>query len=181
VTIEFHHRILHGKADSSILTSQLKTTAVSLDAGPTVLIPDPATRLLHNFLHAQITNRQAVRRALNLRQLLEFAALSAHFKEHLAPDALPASLQRRRLPLLAEYWAQAERWFGAPYPNQLPRSVRQKRELWLAEAVFASRKWFFAFFVMTEIARAPRRAGNICNRLLMNRGYFIDRLRSFRK
>lgn len=145
VSIEFHHRILHDRNDASILMAKMKTNTLCLDEGSTVLLPAPPTRLLHNFLHAQITNGQAPRRTLNMRHLLEFSALSAHCRDQLDHDALQAGLQQRRLPLLAEYWAQAERWLGAAYPDQLPRSPHQKRELWLVEAVFTSRPWFLVF------------------------------------
>jgi hypothetical protein len=120
VKLELHRRILEHPGDDARLREGLRTHSLTLDGGPTVLIPDGATRLLHNVLHAQVSDRQRRKRLLNLRQLLEFAALAHQTSPDLKETDLRSRLRPARHDALAEYWAQAERWLGLPIPRPCP-------------------------------------------------------------
>lgn len=125
LAIELHRRILADKEDSALLSVHLLTQRITLENGAIVLLPDPATRLLHNMLHAQISDGESFTRALNLRQLLEFSRLADFYRDHIDVADLLSRLRPHRRPLLCENWAKAERWLGLAYPASLPRSRRQ--------------------------------------------------------
>jgi hypothetical protein len=149
-----------------------------LDGGPTVLIPDMATRLLHNVLHAQVADRQRRKRILNLRQLLEFAALAHQASPDLKGTDLRPRLHPERHDVLAEYWVQAERWLGLPYPEALPRSPHQRRELWLIERVATQSRWHRWLTLYDLLCRLPRRVVNLLIRLIVMPVYFPAKFRA---
>ena len=177
VRVELHRRLVKNCADDERLATHLTTRQVELAPGVTVHVPDIATRMRHNFLHAQINDRQARQRCLNLRQLLEFARLA----EMLDPgeagkllDGLQPGHHRRFL----EYWAMAEHWLGLPYPESLPRSPHQQRELSLTERVAESRAWSRGFRLYDDALRLPRRLLGLGVRLVQAPGYFPARARA---
>lgn len=126
VKVELHRRILHGQEDDFLLSGSLVRARVELENGAIVEVPEPNARALHNFLHAQITDRLALKRVVNLRQTNEFARLVTFYAD-IHPDAMRKALRPLHHQRLAEYWAQAEYYFCAHYPAELPRSPN---ELW---------------------------------------------------
>jgi len=181
VRVELHRRILADKGDDALLCQQLITVPFTFDEGPTVLIPDVATRLLHNMLHCQISDRQRVKKMLNLRQLLEFAALVQHETILLDTNRLLNRLHLQHQAILAEYWAQAEHWLQMPYPDTLPRSPHQARQLWLLEKVATRLGWHQLFIFFDWLSRLPRRLLNLLVRLRLMPGYFPVRIRAVLK
>jgi hypothetical protein len=139
-------------------------------------VPDPGTRLLHNFLHAQISDRLRRRRRLNLRQLLEFAALAQWHPEVLTP-ALLGRLRHRRRRAFLEYLAQAEHWLGLAYPPGLPRAPSAGRELWLQGRVLTSVGWRRLFTVLENGAILILRLGRLPLRLVLTPSWLPWRLR----
>jgi hypothetical protein len=179
VKVELHRRLLAHRRDDAWLQAGLTTTTHALAPGARVQVPDAGTRLLHNFLHAQITDRQHRLRCLNLRQLLEFAALAQRHPEALTP-ALLARLRPRRRRAFLEYLAQAEDWLGLAYPPALPRTASVRRELWLQERVLTRPGWRRALTALDVAARLPPRFGRLPLRLLLTPGWLPWRLRVWR-
>ena len=176
VKVELHRRLVKYREDDELLVQHLTVRQVELASGITVHVPDIATRMRHNFLHAQINDRQARKRRLNLRQLLEFARL-AKLLDPSKHDTLLAGLQPRHHRRFLEYWAMAEHWLGLPYPESLPRSPNQQRELWLTERVAESLAWSRGFRLYDGALRLPRRLWNLGVRLVQAPGYFPARTR----
>ncbi|MBV5274925.1 MAG: nucleotidyltransferase family protein [Lamprocystis purpurea] len=116
IKVELHRRIQSDQRDDAHLMRGLESKRITLPDGPMIQTPDTETRLLHNFLHAQISDRQRRRRLLNLRQLLEFAALAQWQAETLDWSAMRQRLRPSRRQAFAEYLAQAECWLGLAYP-----------------------------------------------------------------
>jgi hypothetical protein len=171
VKVELHRRILKCPKDDAHLVRHMNTQRVALAPGITAQVPDSATRLRHNYLHAHIYDRQAVRRRLNLRQLLEFARL-AESHGPIDPRALLGGLRPQRQQCFLEYWAQAEHWLNLPYPADLPRSPYQQRELWLTERAAESRIWSSGFSLYNATLRLPRRLWGLGVRVVQAPGYF---------
>ena len=157
VKVELHRRILADQKDDAYLREAMKVKPFNFVEGSIVLIPDSATRVLHNLLHSQITDKQRLKKILNLRQILEFAALAHHYAAELDTDSLLNRLRTERQPVLAEYWAQAERWLKVSYPESLPRSPHEAINLWLLERVATQPFWFRLFMFIEGIPRLPRR------------------------
>ena len=177
VKVELHRRLVQNRKDDELLAKQLTARQVELAPGVTAQVPDIATRLRHNFLHAQINDRQARQRCLNLRQLLEFTRLA----ELLDPDehaTLLDGLQPLHHQRFLEYWALAEYWLGLPYPEGLPRSPNQQREMWLTERVAKSLAWSRGFRLYDDALRLPRRLWGLGVRLVQAPGYFPARARA---
>ena len=181
VKVELHRRIQSHQGDDARLCQQLITVPFSFDEGPTVLIPDVATRLLHNMLHCQISDRKRAKKVLNLRQLLEFAALSQHEATAFDTNCLLNRLRPQRQAILAEYWAQAEHWFKTSYPDTLPRSPHQARQLWLLEWVATQSGWHRLFACLDWLSRLPRRLPNLFIKLWVMPGYFPVKIREILK
>ena len=179
VKVELHRRLVKYRTDDERLAMHLTARQVELAPGVIAQVPDIATRLRHNFLHAQINDRQARKRRLNLRQLLEFARLA----DLLDPDeagALLDGLQLRHHLRFLEYWALAEHWLGLPYPESLPRSPHQRRELWLTERAAESLTWSRGFRFYDGALRLPRRLWGLGVRLAQAPGYFPMRVKALR-
>lgn len=133
VTLEPHHRICHQKCDDDALMRALEQRPMMLSGtGSTVRIPDPASRLLHNFLHAQIADRLHIRHTINLRQLLEFVQLRACYEEVLDWQQLHQRLPTRHRRAFGHYLAVAEVLFQQPFPPviQRPRDTAIELFLW---------------------------------------------------
>jgi hypothetical protein len=177
VKVELHRRIVKCPKDDILLVCNMGTKRATLTPGVTVQVPDLATRLRHNFLHAQITDRQARLRLLNFRQLLEFARL-AQGLEPTNAQALLAGVRPIRQQRFLEYWALAEHWLGLAYPQALPRSSRQKRELWLTERVAESRAWSRGFWFHDALLRLPPRLLRLGPRIVRQPGYLPVKLKS---
>lgn len=179
IKIELHRRLLHNPVDDEPLTQLLQPTTFEFSGGGFVSIPDSLTRLRHNFLHAQITDRQQRARRLNLRQLLEFASLAQHHAQDVDLDRVTDGLRPLRHRALAEYWAQAEYWLKVPIPTKLPRSPHQARELWLTEKVATHRGWHRLFSYFDLLCRLPRRLGSLGIRLLIMPRYYPAKIKQF--
>ena len=176
IRVELHKRLVKYREDDELLVQNLTVRRVALAPGVTVQVPDTATRMRHNFLHAQINDRQTRQRCLNLRQLLEFARLA----ELLDPDeheTLLAGLRPRHHQRFLEYWAMAEHWLGLRYPECLLRSPHQVRELWLTERAAESRAWSRGFRLYDGALRFPRRLWGLGVWLVQAPGYFPARVR----
>lgn len=179
VKVELHRRLLYNRRDDARLQVDLTATPHRLASGAVVRVPDAGTRLLHNFLHAQINDRLRRLRCLNLRQLLDFAALAQRHPEALTP-ALLARLRPRRRRAFLEYLAQAEDWLGLAYPPALPRAWSARRELWLQERVLTRAGWRRLFVLLDAAARLPPRLARLPLRLILTPGWLPWRLRLWR-
>ena len=180
VKVELHRRLLAHPRDDARLQAGMRTHGHSLAAGAVVRVPDVGTRLLHNFLHAQINDRLRRVRGLNLHQLLEFAALAQSRPDVLTPALLTRLHPRRRRALL-EYLAQAEHWLGLTYPPDLPRVASARRELWLQERVLTRPGWRRLFVILDTAAGLPPRVARLPLRLLLTPGWLPWRLRVWRE
>ncbi len=181
VKVELHRRITHDQADDELLFKQRITAPFNFAEGVTVIVPDEATRLIHNMLHCQISDRHRAKRVLNLRQLLEFAALSHHEAASLDIAPLINRLRPQRDKVLAEYWAQAEHWFKAPYPINLPRSTYEKQNLWLLTKVATHPGVYRLFATADWLGRLPKRLPNLWLKLWLMPGYFPVKIRAVLK
>ena len=179
VTVALHRRLVADVRDAARLQAGLTTTPRTLAAGSAVLVPDPGTRLLHNFLHAQIQDRLRWRRRLNLRQLLDFAAL-AHRHPHALTPALLGRLRPRRRRALLDYLAQAEHWLGLAYPPALPRTASARWELWLQGLVLTSAGWRRLPTALETGATLVGRLARLPLRLVLTPGWLPWRLRVWR-
>ncbi len=183
VKVELHRRIQKDKADDALLSMALHCKPYSFTNTATVLIPDPATRLLHNMLHCQISDRQRAKQVLNLRQVLEFAALSEHYKA--TPELQVPNLLNRLRPVrhivLAEYWSQATHWFNAPYPGQLPRYAYKTQKLWLLEKVATQPGWYKLFASLNWLSLLPGRLPNFIKKLWIMPSYFPLKIKALLK
>lgn len=177
VKVELHRQLVKYPADDERLVRHLIMQRVALAPGVTVQVPDILSRLRHNFLHAQINDRQARLRQLNLRQLLEFARLAELLDpgEH---ETLLAGLRPRHHRRFLEYWALAEHWLGLPYPECLSLSPLQHRELWLTERAAESRAWALGFRFYDGALRLPSRVWNLGVRLVHMPEYFPAKARA---
>lgn len=176
VKVELHRCLVYDVRDAARLQAGLTRTAQTLATGSVVQVPDPGTRLLHNFLHSQISDRLRRRRRLNLRQLLEFAALAQLHPEVLTP-ALLGRLRHRRRRAFLEYLAQAEHWLGLAYPPSLPRSPSAGRELWFQERALTHVGWRRLFAALDTAARLPPRLVRLPLRLMLTPDWLPWRLR----
>ena len=181
VKIELHRRIQAHQGDDALLRQQLMTMSFSFNAGPIALIPDVSTRLLHNMLHCQISDRQRFKRVLDLRQLLEFAAISQHEATSLDISHLLNRLRPKRRAILAEYWAQAEHWFKTTYPDNLPRSPHEALQLWLLEKAAIQPDWRRLFTCLEWLSHLPRRLPYLFYMAITNPGYFPTKIRAVLK
>ena len=145
VKVELHRRIQNHVGDDALLRQKMSTVPFSFNTGATVLIPDVATQLLHNMLHSQISDRQRLKKVINLRHLLEFAALAQHPAILLDTHTLLNRLRPQRHAVLADYWAQAAQWLTTPYPATLPRSPQQALQLWLLQWVATQTGWHLRY------------------------------------
>ena len=179
VKVELHRRLLANPRDDARLQAGMVTSTRALAAGAVVRVPDPGTRLLHNFLHAQIHDRLRQHRRLNLRQLLDFAALAQRHPEVLTP-ALLGRLRPRRRRAFLEYLAQAEHWLGLAYPPGLPRAASAGRELWLQGRVLTSGGWRRLFVGLDAGARLPPWLARLPLRLVLTPGWLPWRWRVWR-
>ena len=161
VKVELHRRIQYHLGDDALLCKQLSVVPFTFNTGATVLVPDVATQLLHNILHSQISDRQRLKKVLNLRHLLEFAALAQHQAISLDIQSLLNRLRPQRQAVLGDYWAQAEHWLKTPYPDSLPRSPQQARQLWLLQWVATQPGWHRLFAGLDWLSRVPGRLPNL--------------------
>ena len=142
VTVELHSRMLLNVQDDAWLSADLMATPIALPGGnATVLVPDPATRLLHNFLHTQIQDLNHALFSLAHRQLLEFVSLRHWQDQQWDWHGLAKRLAPRRHSALAEYLLAAERWYGQPLPPDLRIPVGPKFWLNLTERAQAENHW----------------------------------------
>ena len=185
VKVELHRRILNDKMDDALLCETMKVQPFNFVEDAMVLIPDPAMRVLHNLLHAQISNQQRLKKALDLRQLLEFSALAHYYTAELNTDSLLNRLRANRQPVLAEYWAQAERWLKVSYPESLPRSSHEGINLWLLERVATQPLWLQLFSFLDGLRKLPGLLFRLAPRLIMRAwlmpGYFPAKIKELLK
>lgn len=179
VRVELHGRLMRDAQDGARLMERATCNDVALEGRAHVRVLDATTRLLHNALHAQISDGQRRLRLANIRQLLDFALLARSCAMQ-TDDMLARIAPRRREPVL-EYWAQAEHWLGLPYPAGLPRSRHQARELWLTERVASSRRWYVASKALDLLrgeawSSLPSRLIRHAPRILGERGYLKRRI-----
>ena len=180
VKVELHRRIQYHPGDNALLCQQLSVVPFTFNTGATVLIPDVATQLLHNMLHSQISDRQRLKKVLNLRHLLEFAALAQHQTTLLDTKSLLIRLRPQRHAVLADYWAQAEHWLKTPYPDTLPHSPQQALQLWLLQWVATQPGWHRLFAGLDFLNRVPGRLPNLFIKLWLMPGYLPVKLRAIR-
>ena len=92
VSVELHRRMLASPADDLALRDGCNLQPLALSDGTSVLVPDPASRLAHSFIHSQVSHRMGVRRLVNLRHLHEFGSLAYHYRADLAVEAIHGSV-----------------------------------------------------------------------------------------
>ncbi len=183
VKVELHRRILHHQGDDALLSEVMITEAYLFAENATVQIPDMATRILHNMLHSQISDHQRAKKVINLRQLLEFSALTQHYRETSAlsiPDLLNRLRPPRRV-VLVEYWTQAAYWFKTPYPDDLPRGVFEAQYLWLLRKVATQPGWHRVFASLNWLSILPGRLPNLFKKLWLMPGYFPVKVKAVLK
>lgn len=176
VSVELHHRLLHSTADHALLHKNLKPEMVLYSDGGRVLVPDPTSRLVHSFLHSQVSHQLGTRRLVNIRNLLEFAMMAQHYRDDISIDGIKVSVRTKRLYELAEYWAVAEAWLGAAFPARLARSPRQKRELWLTARTMTDPKWRKVFTISFTLRNLPPRLWHFGWRIWERPEYFPTRV-----
>lgn len=158
VCVEVHRRIVKVEEEDRVLAAAMRASSWHAPGGGRALIPDPATRIAHNFVHSQVSNRLGPRRLFNLRHLHEFASLVSHYQASVTGSDVRAAVTVARQQELSEHWALAETWLGASFPADLSRSAREARELWLTERVMQSAVWRKGSDVVAFASTFPMRA-----------------------
>ena len=181
VKIELHRRILVDMTDDAQLCETMKAQPFNFVEDAIVLIPDLATRAIHNLLHAQIADKQRLKKVLDLRQLLEFAALVHYYATELDADSLLNRLRAKRQPILAEYWAQAERWLKVSYPDSLPRSSYETINLWLLKQVATQPLWLRLYRFVDGLRKLPKLLPRLIMRVWLMPGYFPAKIKEILK
>ena len=142
VTVELHSRMLCNVQDDLWLSAKLLATPITLSGGnATVLVPDPATRLLHNFLHTQIQDLNHALFSLAHRQLLEFVSLRHWQGQQWEWPGLAKRLRPKRHRALAGYLLAAERWYGQTMPSDLRIPAGSMFCFNLTERAQAEHRW----------------------------------------
>jgi len=177
VSVELHRRMLSKKHDDKALQQSANLLSIALPSGATVMIPDPTAQLVHSFIHSQISHQLGPRRLIHMRHLLEFAALTQHYRDDIAIDTIRASVLPKRLSQLAEYWAVAESWLGALFPEGLQRSPRERPEKWLVERSMTDAKWRRAFEMSWRVRNYPSRLVKFGQRVWERQEYLPVRIR----
>ena len=170
VKLEVHRRILLNERDSDRLMAQVCRETVMLPGnGSRVQIPDPASRLLHNFVHAQINDRLHAMQRICLRQLLEFVSLRAYFGNRLDWPALWQRVPARQQRAFAHYLLVGEELFGQAWPPELPRPRDGRRALLLWRLALESPGWqrvFNRYAQLLTVNTLPKRLARLPRKLL---------------
>jgi hypothetical protein len=144
VTVELHFRMLRDERDDARLRAGMAEPALLYLNGARIRVPDPATRLLHSFLHSHIQDRGNVYFSVSHRQLLEFVRLR-DFAGPLDWRMLAERLRPGRRRDLAVYLLLAEHWYGQPCPSELPIPRGSRSVFGLARRIQTSLGWSRAF------------------------------------
>jgi hypothetical protein len=180
VCVEVHTRIVKDRSEDQALTASMRPSLWHSPAGGKALVPDPATRVAHNFIHSHVSHGLGARRLFNFRHLHEFASLVSQHEPSVTGSDIRAAVTARRRDALAEYWALAEAWLGAPFPPDLPRSAREGRELWLTDRVMQNAAWRRGSDMIALASGLPARVKLHLDRLRQLPGYRVEFARRLR-
>ena len=157
VSVELHRRFLvdsdidaHMREGMEVITLKLPDTDIWVQC------PDPSTRLLHNFLHTQIQDKNQAKFLFCLRQLLEFVQLRAYYNGLDWPGLL-TRLDPESHRALGYYLTAAERWFGQAYPSEIKREVGFDLRFQIVERVLTKPSWHWLLTPLHRIMNIPRR------------------------
>jgi hypothetical protein len=181
VAIEFHKRMLSDVQAAARLRAQMGEISIVLPgADVRMRVPDLATRLLHNFLHNQISDRNHAFFSMNHRQLLEFVQLRESGGAGLDWASLVERLRPEHRQAFAVYLLAAEHWYGQPYPPELACPVGSGLMFMISLRVQSRRGWRCAFAPYFFARRYLPRLLNLPFRLLTP-GWFVLKCRALRR
>ena len=157
VSVELHHRFLDDPLIDKRMVEGVEVATLNLpDTDTWVQCPDPSTRLLHNFLHTQIQDKNHAKFVFFLRQLLEFVQLRAYYNG-LDWPGLFMRVDPEYHRALGFYLAVAERWFGQAYPSEIKREVGFDLRFQVVERVITKPAWHRLLTPLHRIMNIPRR------------------------
>ena len=119
--VELHTRLFPSAGNALLPPERLLAAARPLQDAPRLAVPPPEERMVHLIAHAQIANGRHQRRALSLRDTLDFAALMRRGEIDL-DSVLERFEAHGHGPAAAGFVVAMNRLLGEPYP--LPLSTR---------------------------------------------------------
>jgi Uncharacterised nucleotidyltransferase len=181
VEIELHKRMLFDDRAAARLRARMVETSIVLPgADVRMRVPDLATRLLHNFLHNQIQDRNHALFSMNHRQLLEFVQLRESGGARLDWASLVERLRPEHRRAFAVYLLAAEHWYGQPYPPELARPAGSRLMFMISIMVQSRRDWHRAFAPYVFARRYLPRLLKLPLRFLTP-GWFVLKYRALRR
>ena len=178
VAIELHKRMLFDERAAARLRARMDETSLVLPgADVRMCVPDLATRLLHNFLHNQIQDRNHALFSMNHRQLLEFVQLRESGGSGLDWGSLVERLRPGHRRAFAVYLLAAEHWYGQPYPPELACPAGSGLMFMVSRRVQSRRDWRRAFAPYLFARQHLPRLLNLPLRLLTP-GWFVLKYRA---
>jgi hypothetical protein len=117
--VEIHREPLFGET-AAILPTELiwKRTEPIHESGVEMVVPEPTFRILHNFLHAALTNRAYTRGDIALRSLHELALTQVVYERNIDWSCIRQLMRRSGKQGILNAWLySAHRWFGSPLPD----------------------------------------------------------------
>jgi len=136
--IDLHFALLSPPYETLLSAAEVLEAAGAASAGLPLRLPTVPHRLIHNVAHAQLADRSLALGRLDLRQLLEFAALARRVSEPQLWSGIHERFARHRALLALEvHMLAAEELLGLPPPLPLRRGSMARamlaRALWMED------------------------------------------------
>ncbi len=171
VSVELHSRLLDDRVIADRLVEGMEVATLHLsDADVRVRCPDPCTRILHNFLHTQIQDKNHAKFIVSLRQLLEFVQLRTYYAGLDWPGLL-ARLDPGHHRALAFYLAAGERWFGQAFPSEIKREAGFECRFHVVERVLTKPAWHRLLTPLHRLRNLPKR--------LLTPAWYLIKIKAF--
>jgi hypothetical protein len=123
--LEIHFRVERGQAGRVLPTALAwECQRAVIFEGLKTLVLSPTVRLLHNTVHALVSQREFIRSSISLLQLAEFAALVCRYGSEIDwlewfERGAGQGLDRE----FVTYLTLGERLMGVPWPGGVPKSA----------------------------------------------------------
>jgi hypothetical protein len=122
--------------------------------GSSVLIPSPTHRMIHNIVHNQLSDRNYAGRQLNIRQVLELAALVRRHVEDIDWPAVRRTFETSgQLPVLQDTLEIVESLFGVSARADMGRSAHRPVPMLQRELDKSDLSWLFERYAQAIMKR----------------------------